>query len=85
MIRPIIKNIDQLKKDKTYVFFIEDWHGGLTDQAQGERIRLSDVHRRRDQAAQAVSKKIRNAARRKEWTRLGLSWGIILFFWDICL
>ncbi|MDU3191123.1 DUF4178 domain-containing protein [Veillonella parvula] len=62
------------------VFFIEDWHGGLTDQAQGERIRLSDVHRRRDQAAQAVSKKIRNAARRKEWTRLGLSWGIILFF-----
>ena len=25
-------------------------------------------------------KKIRNVARRKEWTRLGLSWGIILFF-----
>ena len=74
------KEYRSIKKDKTYVFFIEDWHGGLTDQAQGERIRLSDVHRRRDQAAQAASKKIRNAARRKEWTRLGLSWGIILFF-----
>ena len=74
------KEYRSIKKDKTYVFFIEDWHGGLTDQAQGERIRLSDVHRRRDQAAQAASKKIRNVARRKEWTRLGLSWGIILFF-----
>ena len=74
------KEYRSIKKDKTNVFFIEDWHGGLTDQAQGERIRLSDVHRRRDQAAQAASKKIRNAARRKEWTRLGLSWGIILFF-----
>ena len=74
------KEYRTIKNDNTYVFFIEDWHGGLTDQAQGERIRLSDVHRRRDQAAQTASKKIRNAARRKEWTRLGLSWGIILFF-----
>ena len=42
------KEYRSIKKDKTFVFFIEDWHGGLTDQAQGERIRLSDVHRRRE-------------------------------------
>ena len=58
------KEYGTIKNDKTYVFFMEDWHGGLKDQAQGERIRLSDVHRRRDQDAQAASKKIRNAARR---------------------
>lgn len=74
------KEYRAVQKDKTFVFFIENWRGGLTDQAQGERIRLSDIHRRRDQAAQAASKKVRNAARRKEWTQLGLSWGIILLF-----
>ena len=79
------KEYRTIQKDKTYVFFMEDWHGGLKDQAQGERIRLSDIRRCRDQAAQAASKKIRNAARRKEWTRLGLSWGIILLFFGYLL
>ena len=79
------KEYRSIKNDKTYVFFMEDWHGGLKDQAQGERIRLSDIRRCRDQAAQAASKKIRNAARRKEWTRLGLSWGIILLFFGYLL
>ena len=26
------KEYRTIKNDKTYVFFIEDWHGGLTDQ-----------------------------------------------------
>ncbi|WP_456156348.1 DUF4178 domain-containing protein [Veillonella sp.] len=79
------KEYRSIKNDKTYVFFMEDWHGGLKDQAQGERIPLSELHRRRDQAAQVVSKKIRNAARIKEWTRMGISWGILLLLFGYFL
>ena len=37
--------------------FVEGWPGGLTDpELKVRRIRLSDVHRRRDRAAQTAVK-----------------------------
>lgn len=69
------------KNDTTYVFFMEAWTGGLKDQSEGERIPLSDLHRRRDQAAQEAGKKVRNARRRKELVTFCLYWfGLLLFF-----